>query len=198
MEEAFEGTLEDVNEAIVEIANDFNDFAGEFSFSDLLDVGKTVGETLEMVGTKLNGMKEAEMEEMVEEVKPRLRRETFENSFLLSRVGGRQFLLVLLIIAQVMMQTEMLMLMFMLTMEILLELMLSIKMIVILLMLGLLFFLGGAPPASPKHVPVADPGMDWLRLIQTTTHLDHQYGLCQVAVEPVGGVHHPPPHLASC
>ena len=41
------------------------------------------------------------MEEMVEEVKPRLRRETFENSFLLSRVGGRQFLLVLLIIVQV-------------------------------------------------------------------------------------------------
>ena len=192
VKEAIEGTLEDVNEAIVEIANDFNDFAGEFSFSDLLDVGKTVGETLEMVGTKLNGMKEAEMEEMVEEVKPRLRRETFENSFLLSRIGGRQFLLVLLIIAQVMMQTEMLMLMFMLTIEVLLELMLSIKMI------GLLFFLGGAPPASPKHVPVADPGMDWIRLIHTTTHLDHQYGLCQVAVEPVGGVHHPPPHLASC
>ena len=82
VKEAIEGTLEDVNEAIVEIANDFNDFAGEFSFSDLLDVGETVGETLEMVGTKLNGMKEAEMEE----VKPRLRRETFENSFVLSRV----------------------------------------------------------------------------------------------------------------
>ena len=65
VKETIEGTLEDVNEAIVEIANDFNDFAGEFSFSDLLDVGKTVGETLEIVGTKLNGMKEAEMEEMV-------------------------------------------------------------------------------------------------------------------------------------
>ena len=64
VKETIEGTLEDVNEAIVEIANDFNDFAGEFSFSDLLDVGKTVGETLEMVGTKLNGMKEAEMEEV--------------------------------------------------------------------------------------------------------------------------------------
>ena len=104
VKEAIEETLEDVNEAIVEIANDVNDFAVEFSFSDLFDVG----ETLELAGTKLKEMKETKMEEMVEEVKPRLRRETFENSFLLSRAGVRQFLLVLLIIAQVMMQTEML------------------------------------------------------------------------------------------
>ena len=115
VKEAIEGTLEDVNEAIVEIANDFNDFAGEFSFSDLLDVGKTVGETLEMVGTKLNKMQEAEMEEMVEKVKPRLRRETFENSFMLNRVGRRQFLLLLLVIVQVMMMRNMLMLMLILT-----------------------------------------------------------------------------------
>ena len=75
--------------------------------------------------------------------------------------------------------------------------MLSVQTIVILLMLGLLFFLGGAPPASPRPVPVADPGFDWLRLILIIIHhvilLYHQ-----VDVEPVGGVHHPPPHLASC
>ena len=63
------------------------------------------------------------------------------------------------------------MLMFMLR----IGLMLSVQMIVILLMLGLLFFLGSAPPASPKTVLVADPGMDWLRLIQITTHLDHHH-----------------------
>ena len=50
--------------------------------------------------------------------------------------------------------------------------MLSVQMIVILLMLGLLFFLGSA---SPKPVLVAEPGMDWLRLIQITIHLDHHH-----------------------
>ena len=135
------------------------------------------------------------MEEMVEEVKPRLRRETFENSFMLNRVGRRQFLLLLLVIVQVM--RNMLMLILILT----IGLMLSVQTIVILLMLGLLFFLGGAPPASPRPVPVADPGFDWLRLILIIIHcvihlvilLDHQ-----VAAGPVGGVHHPPPRLASC
>merc|ERR1711990_716701 len=103
-------------------------------------VSLEVGEILELAGSKLEEMKETKMEEMVEEVKPRLRRETYENSLMLSRVGGRQFLLGLLVIAQ---------------------------MIVILLMLGLLFFLGGAPPpASPTPVPVpADHGIDWLRLL---------------------------------
>ena len=63
----------------------------------------------------------------------------------------------------------MLVLMFMLT------LMLSVQTIVILLMLGLLFFLGGAPPASPRPVPVAEPGLDWLRLIQFVLLLDHHH-----------------------
>merc|ERR1711990_1390223 len=81
-------------------------------------VSLEVGEILELAGSKLEEIKETKMEEMVEEVKPRLRRETFENSLMLSRVGGRKFLLVLLVIAQT---------------------------IVILLMLGLLFFLGGPP-----------------------------------------------------
>ena len=79
--------------------------------------------------------------------------------------------------------------------------MLSVQTIVILLMLGLLFFLGGAPPASPRPVPVADPGFDWLRLILIIIHhVIHLVILLyhQVAAEPVGGVHHPPPHLASC
>merc|ERR1711990_904135 len=81
-------------------------------------VSLEVGEILELAGFKLEEMKETKIEEMVEEVKPRLRRETYENSLMLSRVGGRKFLLVLLVIAQT---------------------------IVILLMLGLLFFLGGPP-----------------------------------------------------
>ena len=63
IKEAIEGTLEDVNEAIVEIANDVDNFAAELSFSDLLDVG----ETLELVGTKLKEMKETKMEQMVED-----------------------------------------------------------------------------------------------------------------------------------
>ena len=102
VKEAIEETLEDVNEAIVEIANDVNDFAVEFSFSDLLDVG----ETLELAGTKLKEMKETKMEEMVEEVKPRLRRETFENSTMLSKVGEHPVLLLLLV--QVLMKMLML------------------------------------------------------------------------------------------
>ena len=145
-------------------------------------------------------------------MKPRLRRETFENSFMLSRVGGRQFLLVLLIIAQVMIQIEMLMMQYkMLMLMFMPALMLSVQTIVILLMLGLLFFLGGAPPASPRPLPVAEPGLDWLRLIQFFLLLDHHRApwssshsliiitlLGQVVAEPAGCVHHPPPHLASC
>ena len=205
-------TLEDVNEIIVETAEDVKDFAVEKmeDFKEAVietevslvksvetSVSLEVGEILELAGSKLKKAKETTMAEMVEEVKPRLRRETFENSFMLNRVGRRQFLLLLLVIVQVMTDDD--------------EkhadadvhaddrLMLSVQTVVILLMLGLLFFLGGAPPASPRPVPVADPGFDWLRLviihhvIHLVILLDHQ-----VAVEPVGGVHHPPPHLASC
>merc|ERR1719234_1508665 len=113
----------------------------EASMVDIVDsLDVEVAEILELAESKLKEIKETKMEEVVEEVKPRLRRETFENSLMLSRVGGRQFLLVLLVIAQT---------------------------IVILLMLGLLFFLGAAnpPPASPTPVPLLDPGMDWLRLL---------------------------------
>ena len=216
IKDAIVETLEDVNVVIVEAAEDVKDFAVEKmkDFKEAVietevslvksvetSVSLEVDEMLELAGFKLEEMKETKMEEMVEEVKPRLRRETFENSFLLSRVGGRQFLLVLLIIAQVMMQIEMLMMqdkMLMLMFILTIGLMLSVKTIVILLMLGLLFFLGGPPPASPRPLPAADPGMDWLRLIQIATNLDHHRGLCQVAAEPAGGVHHPPPHLASC
>ena len=124
IKEAIVETLEDVNEVIAETAEDVKDFAVETmeDFKDAVieaevslvknvetSVSLEVGEILELAGSKLKEMKEEKMEEMVEEVKPRLRRETFENSFMLSRVGGRQFLLVLLIIAQVMMQIQMLM-----------------------------------------------------------------------------------------
>ena len=118
IKEAIVETLEDVNEVIAETAEDVKDFAVETmkDFKEAVieaevslvknvetSVSLEVGEILELAGSKLKEMKE---EKMVEEVKPRLRRETFENSFMLSRVGGRQFLLVLLIIAQVMMQID--------------------------------------------------------------------------------------------
>ena len=118
IKEAIVETLEDVNEVITETAEDVKDFAVETmeDFKDAVieaevslvknvetSVSLEVGEILELAGSKLKEMKE---EKMVEEVKPRLRRETFENSFMLSRVGGRQFFLVLLIIAQVMMQID--------------------------------------------------------------------------------------------
>ena len=190
IKEAIVETLEDVNEVVAETAEDVKDFAVEKmkDFKDAVieaevslvknvetSVSLEVGEILELAGSKLKEMKE---EKMVEEMKPRLRRETFENSFMLSRVGGRQFLLVLLIIAQVMIQIEMLMMQYkMLMLMFMPALMLSVQTIVILLMLGLLFFLGGAPPASPRPVPVAEPGLDWLRLIQFVILLDHHHGL---------------------
>ena len=175
--------MEDVKEAVIETAKDVKDFAVEKmeDFKEAVietevslvksvetSVSLEVGEILELAGSELKKMKETKMEEMVEEVKPRLRRETFENSFMLNRVGRRQFLLLLLVIVQVMTDDD--------------EkhadadvhaddrLMLSVQTIVILLMLGLLFFLGGAPPASPRPVPVADPGFDWLRLILIIIH----------------------------
>ena len=107
--EAIVETLEEVNEVIVETGEDLKDLAlekTEISLANIVDAAKEVGEILEQAESKLKDMKKEKMEEMVEEIKPRLRRETFENSFMLSRVGGRQFLLVLLIIAQVMMQID--------------------------------------------------------------------------------------------
>ena len=130
IKEAILETLEDVNEIVVETAEDVKDFAVEKmkDFKEAVtetevslvksvetSVSLEVGEILELAGSELKKMKETKMEEMVEEVKPRLRRETFENSFMLNRVGRRQFLLVLLVIVQVMMMRNMLMLMLILT-----------------------------------------------------------------------------------
>ena len=115
IKEAIVETLEDVNEVIVETAEDVKDFAVEKmkDFKEAVietearlvksvetSASLEVGEIYGLAGFKLEQMKETEMEE----VKPRLRRETFENSLMLSRVGGRQFLLVLLVMAQVMAQ----------------------------------------------------------------------------------------------
>ena len=109
-------TLEDVNEIIVETAEDVKDFAVEKmeDFKEAVietevslvksvetSVSLEVGEILELARSKLKKAKETKMEEMVEEVKPRLRRETFENSAILNRVGERPFLLELLVIVQV-------------------------------------------------------------------------------------------------
>ena len=109
MKETIVETLEEVNEVIVETGEDLKDLAlekTEISLTNIVDAAKEVSEILGQAESKLKEMKEEKMEEMVEEMKPRLRRETFENSFMLSRVGGRQFFLVLLIIAQVMMQID--------------------------------------------------------------------------------------------
>ena len=91
------GKLEDVNEVIVTTVEDVKDFAVEkmedfkravieTEASQPLEIGKNV----ELASSKL---KETKMEEMEEEVKRRLRHDkTFENSVVLSRVGGRQFI----------------------------------------------------------------------------------------------------------
>ena len=104
-------TGKDVEEFAVEKMKDFKEAVIETEVglvkSVETSVSLEVGEILELAGFKLEEMKETKMEEMVEEVKPRLRRETYENSLMLSRVGGRQFLLGLLIIAQVMVQIKM-------------------------------------------------------------------------------------------
>ena len=104
-------TGKDVEEFAVEKMKDFKEAVIETEVSLVKSVETSVSlevdEMLELAGFKLEEMKETKMEEMVEEVKPRLRRETYENSFMLSRVGRRQFLLGLLIMAQVMVQIKM-------------------------------------------------------------------------------------------
>ena len=120
IKDAIDETLGAFNVVIVETGKDVKDFAvdkmkdfKETEASLVKSLEETsvssleVGEILEVAGSKLEEMKE--MVEMVEEVKPRLRRETFENSLMLSRVGGRQFLLLLLVLAQVKMQIQLLM-----------------------------------------------------------------------------------------
>ena len=121
IKDAIDETLGAFNVVIVETGKDVKDFAlekmkdfkeTEASLVKSLEETSSleVGEILEVAGSKLEEMKEmVEMVEKVEEVKPRLRRETFENSLMLSRVGGRQFLLLLLVLAQVKMQIQLLM-----------------------------------------------------------------------------------------
>ena len=109
--------MKDFKEAVVETGEDIKDFAVEKmeDFKEAVietevslvksvetSVSLEVGEILELARSKLKKAKETTMAEMVEEVKPRLRRETFENSFMLNRMGRRQFLLLLLVIVQVM------------------------------------------------------------------------------------------------
>ena len=48
-------------------------------------------------------------------------------------------------------------------------LLLSARMLMILLMLGLLLFLGDAPPVHQMPVPMLDSGMDWLRLLSASS-----------------------------
>ena len=97
IKDAIVESIENANEAIVETAKEVKDCCEE----KIEDFKEAVIEAEASLVKNVEKMKEMEKEEMVELVKPRLRRETFENSLVLSRVGGRQFLLVLLVIAQV-------------------------------------------------------------------------------------------------
>ena len=96
IKDAIVESIENANEAIVETAKEVKDCCEE----KIEDFKEAVIEAEASLVKNVEKMKEME-EEMVELVKPRLRRETFENSLVLNRVGGRQFLLVLLVIAQV-------------------------------------------------------------------------------------------------
>ena len=93
--------VEDFADAVEEKVEDFKEVLIETEVSMV----KSVETSIEEVNTSLkkveSKLKEIKTEEMGEEVKPRLRRETFENSSMLRRVGERQFLLILLVIAQV-------------------------------------------------------------------------------------------------
>ena len=82
-------------EDFVETAEDIKDFAMEKMehFKEEISLGTDA--TIKFVRTKLEKLEEEET------VKLRLRRETFENSAILNRVGERPFLLELLVIVQV-------------------------------------------------------------------------------------------------
>ena len=82
-------------EDFVETAEDIKDFAVEKMehFKEEISLGTDA--TIKFVRTKLEKLEEEET------VKLRLRRETFENSAILNRVGERPFLLELLVIVQV-------------------------------------------------------------------------------------------------
>ena len=97
IKDAIVESIENANEAIVETAKEVKDCCEE----KIEDFKEAVIEAEASLVKNVEKMKDMEKEEVVELVKPRLRRETFENSLVLNRVGGRQFLLVLLVIAQV-------------------------------------------------------------------------------------------------
>ena len=104
IKDAIVETIESANEAIVETAKEVKDCCDE----KIEDFKEAVIEAEASLVKNVEKMKEMKKEEVVELVKPRLRRETFENSLMLSRVGGSQFLLVLLVIAQVIIKMVML------------------------------------------------------------------------------------------
>ena len=102
---ALEETVEEVKDFAVEKMEDFvetaeiNDMAG-FEVSVKTEAMEGANEHIEdMSGFKVKVVETLEDEK--ETVKLRLRRETFENSAILNRVGERPFLLELLVIVQV-------------------------------------------------------------------------------------------------
>ena len=99
-------TAEGVKDFAVEKMEDFKEALIETEVSLVRSVETSIKEvdaTIKKAESKLQEMKR---EEMVEEVKPRLRRETFENSTMLSKVGEHPVLLLLLV--QVLMKMLML------------------------------------------------------------------------------------------
>ena len=110
---ALEETVEEVKDFAVEKMENLkkkrrwiNDMAG-FGASVKMEAMEGANEHIEDIsGFKVKVVETLEDEK--ETVKLRLRRETFENSSMLRRVGERQFLLVLLVIAQVLRKMMML------------------------------------------------------------------------------------------
>ena len=106
-EDCCDAVEEKVNEVLVATAKGVEDCcdAVEEKMEDFKEVLTETEVSMEEVNASLkkveSKLKKIKTEEMMEEVKPRLRRETFENSSILRRVGERQFLLILLVIAQV-------------------------------------------------------------------------------------------------
>ena len=92
----------------VEKMGDFKETLIETEVSLVKSVETSVEEVDITLKKAQSNLQEIKREEIVQEVKPKLRRETFENSSLLSRVGERPFLLLLLIIVQVPMKMPML------------------------------------------------------------------------------------------
>ena len=99
--DAAEIKMGDIADAVENKMGDFKETLIETEVSLVKSVETSVEEVDITLKKAQSNLQEIKREEIVQEVKPKLRRETFENSSLLSRVAERPFLLLLLIIVQV-------------------------------------------------------------------------------------------------